>query len=182
MILDKLEQINFNIIFITAFDEYSVKALNYSGIPCLFKPVDIEELVEIVNKVSKNNVLETATKYEYADHLLKSKFSKIPVLHENGLNILDLKEISSLEGDKTNVKIRMENGDTINSKRSMHKFKAILPSEWFYFVKENLTVNLLQVNVPPERFRKRIVMKNGDKFNIEKSLNKDFWELYKKIP
>src|SRR5210317_947040 len=38
-ILEKLGKIDFEIIFVTAYDEYSVKALNFSGISCLFKPI-----------------------------------------------------------------------------------------------------------------------------------------------
>lgn len=182
MILDRLETINFNIIFITAFDEYSVKALNYSGIPCLFKPVDIEELCEVVKVVSRIDVIETANKYRYADQLLKSKFSKIPILGEKGISVLDQDKISSFHAEKGQVNIRMNDGKSVLSKRSMKSFKGILPSHYFYSINEDLMVNLLQVNVPPERFRNRIKMKNGDKFSIDKSKTKSFWEEYKKLP
>jgi len=182
MILNQLDAINFNIIFITAFDEYSIKALNYSGIPCLFKPVDIDELVRVVEAVSKNSFKETAMKYEYADKLLKSKFSKIPVLRKDGIHVLELSKISSLLVDKNEVFITMEDGEVITSQRPMRNFKGVLPTEYFYSVDNKLTINLLQVNMPPERFRNRVIMKNGDKFSIDKSKNKEFWDHYKKLP
>ena len=182
MILDQLETIDFNIIFITAFDEYSIKALNYSGIPCLFKPVDIDELVKVVEDVSKNSFQDTALKYEYADKLLKSKFSKIPVLRQDGINVLELSQISSLQVEKDGTLITMENGEIVTSKRTIKTFKGVLPSDYFYSVSDSLTINLLQVNLPPERFRNRVLMINGDKFGIEKSKNKEFWDCYKKIP
>jgi two-component system LytT family response regulator len=182
MILDQLEAINFNIIFITAFDEYSIKALNYSGIPCLFKPVDIEELVQVIEDVSKNSFKETARKYEYADKLLKSKFSKIPVLQKDGVNVLEFSQISSLEKDEEQVNITMEDGNVVVSQRVLKSFKSVLPSNFFYSINERLTINLLQVDLPPERFRNRVVMKNGDKFVLERSRNKEFWDLYKQIP
>lgn len=182
MILDRLETINFNIIFITAFDEYSVKALNYSGIPCLFKPVDIEELSEEVKSVSNTDVVETANKYKYADHLLKSKFSKIPILSEGGISVLEQEKISSFHKVKNGVQIKMQDGKMVFSKRSLKSFKGILSAHNFYSIDESLMINLLQVNVPPERFRNRVKMKNGDKFSIDKSKNKSFWDDYKKHP
>ena len=56
-LLDKLKPFNFEVIFVTAYDNYSLKAIKYSALDYLLKPVNIEELISAVNKVlQKRNV------------------------------------------------------------------------------------------------------------------------------
>ena len=50
-ILRQLDEINFELIFITAHDEYAVNAIRFSALDYLLKPVDIDELVEAVKRV-----------------------------------------------------------------------------------------------------------------------------------
>jgi two-component system LytT family response regulator len=181
MILDQLEIIDFEIVFITAFDEYSVKALNYSDIPCLLKPIDIDELVKVVEDIAGRSSLKTPDAYVFANHLLKSKFLKIPILEEGGIRLLDQSKISSLTGQENGTKITMSDGKEIPSQRDLTKFRYIVSSDHFFPVDKNLLVNLIQVDVPPERFRSFVRMKNGNKISIPKSKLKKFWESYKGI-
>ena len=58
-LLDRLMPVNFEVIFITAFDEYSLKAFRYSAVDYLLKPVDIEELKAAVQKASEKQLLKT---------------------------------------------------------------------------------------------------------------------------
>jgi DNA-binding NarL/FixJ family response regulator len=52
-LLENIDDINFEIIFITAFSEYAIKAFKYSAIDYLLKPLDIDELVEAVERATK---------------------------------------------------------------------------------------------------------------------------------
>jgi DNA-binding NarL/FixJ family response regulator len=52
-LLENIDNINFEIIFITAFSEYAIKAFKYSAIDYLLKPLDIDELVEAVERATK---------------------------------------------------------------------------------------------------------------------------------
>jgi DNA-binding NarL/FixJ family response regulator len=52
-LLENIEDVHFEIIFITAFSEYAIKAFKYSAIDYLLKPLDIEELIEAVERATK---------------------------------------------------------------------------------------------------------------------------------
>lgn len=181
MILDQLEAIDFEIVFITAFDEYSVKALNYSDIPCLLKPIDIDELVKIVSEISGRSSLKTPDAYVFANHLLKSKFLKIPILEKGGIRLLDQEKIGSLKSVDDGTVIIMADGTIIESKRSLSKFQSILSSEHFFSIDKMMVVNLLQVDFPPERFRSYVVLKDGRKLSVPKNKLKSFWDKYKNV-
>lgn len=64
-LLDQVEEQNFETIFVTAFDHYAMKALNFSASYYLLKPIDIDELVKAVEKVSEA--------VESEDHNLRTK-------------------------------------------------------------------------------------------------------------
>src|SRR4051812_45413519 len=52
-LLNRLPEINFNLIFTTAFDQYAIKAFRFIAIDYLLKPIVTEELIEAVNKVKQ---------------------------------------------------------------------------------------------------------------------------------
>jgi two-component system LytT family response regulator len=63
-LLTKLKEINFEVIFTTAYTEYAIKAFKFSAIDYLLKPIDIEELKKAVSKVEKrvsNNMTSRLT-------------------------------------------------------------------------------------------------------------------------
>ena len=49
-LLEQLEVINFKVIFVTAFDQYAIKAIKFSALDYLVKPVDADELVEAIER------------------------------------------------------------------------------------------------------------------------------------
>jgi two-component system LytT family response regulator len=53
-LLQRLDEINFSLIFLTAYDEYALKAFRYSATDYLLKPIDIDELETAIEKVKKN--------------------------------------------------------------------------------------------------------------------------------
>ena len=139
-ILAQLPKINFEIIFVTAYDEYSVRALKFSGIRCLFKPIDIEELAQAVNELSgKPGVSNKA--YELADGIIKSKFTRIPVITAGGLYFAETDDILYFKKDPKGTFIKLVNGDSMVSERKVHEFAAIILSKKFINVGGDLMVN-----------------------------------------
>ncbi len=56
-LLDKMMLVNFEIIFVTAFDDYALRAFRYSALDYLLKPVDMDELRTAVQK-ARTKLLE----------------------------------------------------------------------------------------------------------------------------
>jgi len=53
-LLEQMEEVNFETIFVTAFDHYAIQALNYSAAYYLLKPVSIDELIAAVDKIKRH--------------------------------------------------------------------------------------------------------------------------------
>src|SRR5882757_3498902 len=62
-LLDKLGTVSFETVFVTAFDNYAIQALNQSAAYYLLKPIDIDELVKAVEKIKGERAAEHYTQH-----------------------------------------------------------------------------------------------------------------------
>jgi two-component system LytT family response regulator len=60
--LGSLDYYNFEVIFVTAYDQYAIQAMRFSAVDYLLKPINIKELVEAVNRAFKQNQLKSQHK------------------------------------------------------------------------------------------------------------------------
>lgn len=65
--------LNFHVIFLTAYHEYAVKAIHYSALDYLLKPIDPDELAEAVNRYRKKSVAQQRLQYELLHKQIKEE-------------------------------------------------------------------------------------------------------------
>jgi two-component system, LytTR family, response regulator len=143
-ILQELKKIDFEIIFVTAYDEYSVKALNFSGITCLFKPLDIEELQQAVKQVSRRST-DMGLAYEMVNGMLKSRFTRLPIITTSGLSFTDVAEITYIIQREKGVRIHFRNGKHVESERNIHEFADVIFNDRFSSIGSRLLVNTIHL-------------------------------------
>ena len=176
-ILEQISPINFDIIFVTAYDEYSVKALTYSGIKCLFKPLDIDEFVDAI-KVVAARPTDMGLAYEMVDGILKSKFRKIPIITSTGLKFTDVAEITYIEQNDQGVTIHCRNGDMVNSQRGIKEFKDIIFNARFTSLGARLLVNTTHVDFSHQNAQ-IMQFRNDEQVKLTKEESLRFLELTK---
>lgn len=93
-ILTKIKPINFEIIFITAFEQYAIKAVKYSSLDYLLKPIDLDELITAVEKAKKKKDQEV---YNKQLEILVHNLDQTPKLHKICLSTADGFEFVSIE-------------------------------------------------------------------------------------
>lgn len=166
-ILQELDEINFEIIFVTAYDEYSVKALKYSGITCLFKPLDIDELQEAVKKVAQSKT-NMATAYQMVNGILKSKFTKIPVITSGGLVFTSIKNITYINSSEQGSTIHFIDHEKVESKRNINEFEDIILNTQFKKVDQSILINTGQLK-PIQSHKNELEFMNGERISISKT-------------
>jgi two-component system LytT family response regulator len=148
-LLNRLQPINFQVIFVTAFDNYAVRAFKYSAIDYLLKPVDMDELRASVEKLSgkfgKDNVLDqmrTLLDNVAGMHVNEQKMA-IPTL--TGLSFVTLRDIVRLEAKGSYTTIHMTDKRQIVSTRTIKDYEDILPETLFYRVHNSHIINLQKI-------------------------------------
>ena len=97
------ETIDFEIIFITAYDHYAIKAFQVSAVDYLLKPIDISMLKEAIEKFeAKNQSKNASLNYKIlVDSLKDDKIKKIVVPHQGDQKILLIEDIIAIEASES---------------------------------------------------------------------------------
>jgi two-component system, LytTR family, response regulator len=145
-LLDKFATINFQIIFITAFESYSLKAFKYSALDYLLKPVSIEELQHAVEKAksnAQNKDINLQVK-SLLQNVGKSNGGKQKIaLHTlDGLEFVLLEEIIRLEAKGSYTVFSINNKKQIIASKSIRFYEEILSEEIFFRVHNSHIINL----------------------------------------
>jgi two-component system LytT family response regulator len=148
-LLTELSAKNFEVIFVTAHNEYMLQALQYSAADYLLKPVDEDRLIEAVHRVGKR--LE-ANKKEQTEALLYN-LSKtgnpaemrlcLPTL--KGFIVLKLEEIIYCEAERSYTVFHLEGNRTVTVSKPLFDYDNLLKDTSFLRIHKSFLINLLHV-------------------------------------
>jgi len=143
--LQQIPKKNFHIIFTTAYDQYAIKAIRYSAFDYLLKPVDIEELIMAVEKISSSiSATEQEKKVETLHHnlVLSKELNKIAIPTSGGLLFFEIKNITHLEAHSNYTHIFFNNRSKLISSKTLKDFDELLPSTMFFRTHHSHVINL----------------------------------------
>lgn len=145
MLLD-LGKYDFEIIFVTAFSEYGIKAIKFSAIDYLLKPVNIEELKDAVNKATekinlrgenenlKNLLLYLQNSNSKADH-------RIAISSVKEIKLVPVNEIIRCESENTYTFFYLSNGEKIISTVPISTYEELLDTYGFIRCHQSHLIN-----------------------------------------
>ncbi|PCI96288.1 MAG: DNA-binding response regulator [Flavobacteriales bacterium] len=134
-IADFFEEIDFEIIFVTAFDQYAIKAFELSAVDYLIKPINRMRLEEAVNKLKdKVEQKKTIGNYQVLLESIKQKtFEKIVIPEAGNRRVLLLKDIISIEGEGAYSTIHLHKDKPIMVSKNLKYFETVLPDNSKFF-------------------------------------------------
>ncbi|MCI5058991.1 MAG: LytTR family DNA-binding domain-containing protein [Flavobacteriales bacterium] len=145
-LFDKLESVDFEIIFTTAFDEYAIQAFKLSAIDYLLKPIDVEELKDAVAKVSKmQNKMQSKEK---VTNLIKNldgeqnNLTKLALPTFDGLSFVKIEDILRCESDENYTKFFLKDGSKRLVSKTIKFYEELLTPHNFFRVHRSHMVNL----------------------------------------
>lgn len=132
----------FQIVFITGYDQFALRAFRFNAVDYLLKPVVPADLAQAIEKAQKKEHLSQLQ----IDNLLQTFQSPTPdrmaVSMRNGMVFIALKEIMRLEGEGNYTHFHLSNGETIMASRHMKSFEGLLPYPPFFRVHQSHIINL----------------------------------------
>jgi len=148
--LTELNDKNFEVIFVTAHNEYMLQALQYSAADYLLKPVDEDRLVEAVQRVEKR--LEAGKREDLTDALMHN-LSKtgnpaemrlcLPTL--KGFIVLKLDDIIYCEAERSYTIFHLAGNKTVTVSKSLIEYDNLLQDTSFLRIHKSFLVNLHHV-------------------------------------
>jgi len=171
-LLQKLGNTNFKVIFTTAHEKYALKAIKYSALDYLLKPIDANELVEAVNKAKEEKLTEVSQLQ--IKTLLKNldappaHTQKIILRDKYGMQITAIQDIIHLEADNNYTKFFIQNQAPILVSKSLKEYEQLLPKEQFFRCHKSHLVNLEHLLRYDKKDDDILIMKNGNKVPISR--------------
>jgi two-component system, LytTR family, response regulator len=148
-LLNQLRPLTFQVIFITAFDNYAIRAFKCSAVDYLLKPVDIDELVSAVGRVAQRsqqkNIIDQMQ--EFLDNVGTFSLAqqKMAVPTVEGLIFINLKEVVRLEAKSSYTQIILDNGNVVTATRTIRDYEDILPEALFCRIHNSHIINLFKI-------------------------------------
>jgi two-component system, LytTR family, response regulator len=144
-IIDKVEERDFEVIFFTGYDQYAIRAIRYSALDYLLKPVDADELRAAIQKAVKraggssskallNNLLYNLSRKE-------NKIERLAVPAKNGFDFIDRDQIVYLEAKNNYTIIHHQSGQKYTCTKTMKEYQEILPDDSFTRTHNSYLVN-----------------------------------------
>ncbi|MBT8205874.1 MAG: LytTR family DNA-binding domain-containing protein [Eudoraea sp.] len=172
-LLEKLEDRDFETIFVTAYNTYAMEALNNHAAYYLMKPIDIEELIKAVAYVKEINEKEQLME----DRVLKSRLQKaegkITLPQQDGFKVLEISDIIYCKADDNYTEIYLENKKYLVSK-TLKYFEEALKDFPFARIHKSYLVNVNEV----VQYRKgkggSVVVSNGKELMVSASKKRQF--------
>ncbi len=182
-LLGFFRDIDFEIIFVTAYSEYAVKAFEVSAVDYLLKPVDIDQLK---NAVEKLKVKKQQTNMQERLELMKDSFKgeevrKIALPVSDGLLFVEVADIVMLEADGAYTQLYLKNGSKILISKKLKFFEDILATRRIFF--RSHRSHLINVNFMKKYTRSEgtILMDNQAHVSLSRERKIDFEILLKEL-
>ena len=170
--LEQLSAVNFEIIFTTSYDQYALKAIRFSAIDYLLKPVDQEELVTAVHKVIQRNQKPIAQQLEILMqkiHHPSTPISKLAMPTMEGLQMIEVNHIISCESDSNYTILHLKDKKKKVVSSTLKEVEELLEYHSFCRVHRCYLVNLNEVEKYIKGEGGYLVMTDGSSVDVSRS-------------
>jgi two-component system LytT family response regulator len=184
-LLESLPYKDFKTIFVTAYDEYAIKAFKYSAVDYILKPIDIDEFVAAVKRATDNNTVSKESdeiKYKKLFELISgNQAEKLVVSTYEGTYYIDPKDVIYIQADSSYSKIIFKDAEPLFVAKGLKEFEELLPSTNFFRNHHSFLINLNFVLKYTRTEGGSVEMTNGDQIPLARRKKNEFSDLMKKI-
>jgi len=138
--LMQTEEVDYKVIFITAYDEYALKALKIGAIDYILKPVDIDELEIAIDKVITSNT--TIEKEQISKVRERIESNRLVISLQDGYQVIEVDQLKFCKSDRGYTTFYLNDGKTVLASKPLKFFMEQLPSSKFVRIHQSCIVNL----------------------------------------
>ncbi len=163
-VLKRVKPYNFMVIFITAFDEFAIKAIKFSALDYILKPVNETEFcAAIENAIQSFERWKTPLQVENLLNIVQqtSQSKKIVLRTQESIFLVDINDILYCESDNSYTTFHLEGDKTILVSRSLKEFEQMLGQYRFFRPHQCFLVNLNKVNRVDKTEGGNVILQSG---------------------
>ncbi len=178
-------KINAHIVFITAHEQYAVKAFKFSALDYLLKPVDFEELQNTIAKIK--DATGKTNSFEHIDLLLENirkkvdNFKRIALSTNDGIHLFDVADIIRCEAKINYTQFFIKNHKPVLISRTLKEYEELLTEHGFERVHQSHLINLSYLKSYIKNDGGYVIMADNSSIPIAQSKKEKLQELIKAL-
>jgi two-component system, LytTR family, response regulator len=182
-LLEQLRPIDFEPIFVTAHNEFTKKACEYSSIGYIVKPIDSEELKQAVNRIRPHHPDKTEQRLEiFSKHYNNlNAFEKMSISALDGIYFVNIKDIVRFEAEDNYTHIFLNEGERLTASKTIKSYEEMLQSVNFYRVHKRHVINLNFMRKFVKGDGGYLIMDDGKKIEVSRRRRPAFMEQMRRL-
>ncbi len=176
-LLNKILHLNFSVVFITAYNQFALKAFRFNALDYLVKPIDTIDLMEAVAKAEKK-IKPTSTQLSLLQRQMRGEIAtKIAIPGQNGISFIELNEIVFVEASNNYSKLILADKRIFTVSKTLKDVQVVLEESHFLRVHRQYIINLNHVK-QFNRNESILIMDNGEHLPIARNQKERLIEKY----
>jgi two-component system LytT family response regulator len=185
---DLLQQIgdySFEVIFVTAHDNYAIKAFRFNAVDYLLKPVVVNELKEAIEKAIKKLASRSGNYRDNINRVYQQMYNNkgltdsITIATSEGFLVLQIRDIVYCQASNNYTIIHLKDKKKIISSQTLGYYEELLADRTFFRTHRSYLINLPHVISYIKGEGGYIIMANGDEVELTRNHKTDFMNLFK---
>lgn len=156
-LLSQFPEKDFDVVFITAFNHYAIKAIKFSAVDYILKPININEFIEAVSRVTAKRGRKSSEGHDNLKVLLENLRSPLPsrlaIATSDGMEYLNPKDIIRIEADRSYSWFFLSGNRKILVSKHLKEFQELLSDRNFFRSHNSHLINL--------KFVKKFIRREG---------------------
>jgi two-component system LytT family response regulator len=184
--LEKLQPVNFTVIFTTAYDQFAIKAFRFSATDYLLKPIDKDDLIEAVGKVKKIHGEKHNDRIELLLDQVKllsqgRKIHKIALTTQDSYVFVDVEDIIYCASERNYTRIFLKDGKNIIVAKTLKLVEELIATDQFFRAHHSFLINVDSIKQFAKEDGGNIIMTNDAKIPLSRGKRDEFFTRFSKL-
>ena len=174
-----------HIVFVTAYEEYAIKAFRFSALDFLLKPIDPEELEKVIGKIKQ--AVAKKDNYAHIDLLLENirkkvdHFKRIALSTADGIHLFEISDIIRCESEDNYTKFYLKNNKPVLISKTLKEYEELLTEHGFERIHQSHLINLAYLKSYIKKDGGYVVMSDNSNLPISQRKKDRLQELLRNL-
>jgi two-component system LytT family response regulator len=183
--LEQFDNITFDIVFCTAYDQFAIKAFHYSALNYLLKPVDPDDLKATVKRIEEKRSIPTKEQFQLLLQNIQQSQKQTPLRIAlstgDGMIFINTKDILYCEAESNYTSVALADGKKIIVAKVLKEIDEALGGPDFFRVHGSFLINLNHVKKFVRNEGGYLIMNDDKMITIGRSKRQEFLDMFSKF-
>lgn len=177
-LLERFERPPFAVVFTTAYDDYAIKAIRFSALDYLLKPIEKQELIEAVERVERERNYTQSQFQQLNQNLNHGHFDTLTLKDRDGIHIVKLSDIVRFQSERNYTWVHLSDGSKQLMVKTLKHYDDLLSEHGFFRIHRSHLIHRSFVQRIDKSQGGRVILNDGTALPISERRKKAFYCLY----